>query len=66
MNNWQQMIEALEQRGLSKRDIATRCGMAYSTFCELARGDLKEPTGMRAVKLHALFREVCGEQQAAA
>lgn len=54
MNTWQEKIAEIEAAGITRKEIADHCGMAYSTFNDLALGYTREPKGMAAVKLHKL------------
>lgn len=46
------MVDAALARGWTLKSLADEVGMAYTSLCDLRRGDTKEPTGMAAVRLH--------------
>lgn len=54
MESWPHMINAAQSRGWSLKALAVELGMAYSTLCDLRRGDTAEPRGNVAVKLTRL------------
>jgi hypothetical protein len=54
MQTWTQRIEALEALGWSLAAIARAVGCSQQAIGDLKHGRTKEPTGMSAVRLHAL------------
>lgn len=52
--SWQERVALCESTGLTRKDIAAYCGMAYSTLCDLSAGNTNEPRGYAAVRLHQL------------
>lgn len=54
MNEWQQRIGWCEAAGMTRRQIAEYCDLAYSSLSDIANGASKEPRGMAAVRLHEL------------
>lgn len=64
MSEWSGRITALEDAGWSLAKIADEIGIAYSSLCDIKRGDTKEPRGMAAVRLHDLHSRVCLDKAA--
>lgn len=54
MESWSQMVNAARTRGWSLKALAVELGIAYTTLCDLRRGDTREPMGNVAVKLTRL------------
>ena len=55
--NWQQTIADLSKQGWTHQAIADHCGMARQTVTDIASGQIKEPGGMRAIRLHHLWQQ---------
>ena len=51
METWSHMVNAAQSRGWSLKALAVELGMAYSTLCDLRRGETTQPRGNAAVKL---------------
>jgi len=54
MSTWAEMVVAAQSRGWTLKELAVELGIAYSTLCDIRRGETKEPTGMAAVRLHRI------------
>lgn len=57
MTTWPEMIAALEERGWTLIAIADAIDSTPSAVSEIKQGRSKQPRGMRAVRLHALYTE---------
>lgn len=51
MESWARMVYAAQLRGWSLKALADEIGIAYSTLCDLRRGETTQPRGNAAVKL---------------
>ncbi len=55
MDNWSSIIGELERRGWSLTAIAKAVGSHTSSVSDIKQGRTRAPTGMAAVRLHALW-----------
>lgn len=54
--DWSDIIRALEKQGLTLTEIGTHVGLSVSSLSDLKNGRTREPTGMAAVRLHAMWK----------
>lgn len=54
--NWSDMVRALEGWGWSLTGIGEEIGLSVQSVGDIKQGRTKAPTGMAAVRLHALFK----------
>lgn len=57
---WAQRIKALEEHGKSLTEIGRLIGKSPQAVSDIKQGRTREPVGMAAVRLHALYLEVSG------
>lgn len=59
MITWKRRVKALRKTGLTYREIGAAIGLSVSSVSDIANGHTNEPSGLAAVKLHALHLERC-------
>jgi transcriptional regulator with XRE-family HTH domain len=63
MSTWSEKVHELHSAGWTLTDTAREIGLSVQSLSDIKQGRTKEPTGMAAVKLHALHRKHCSPQK---
>lgn len=56
---WSERVKDLRATGMTLAVIGQHIGMGIAGVCDIEQKRTKEPTGMAAVRLHALHKRRC-------